>query len=139
MGSYNGEYVPGYINNAGVFVTSSIFKLYSVKAADNEFTNPDYANWPLMIPYGAPFVDVDSNGIYTQGVDIPGIKDAAQTIFVCLTDGDPGQHTSSEGFGGGSAPLFVQVALTGWCYVSPGLGRPSVYKVGCDKPLPGSL
>ncbi|MFI5211625.1 MAG: hypothetical protein ACHQIH_01990, partial [Ignavibacteria bacterium] len=101
MGSYKGEYSPGYINDQGALVTNSKFKIYTVKSGDNEFTNPDYANWPLMIPYGAPYVDIDSNGTYTQGVDIPGIKNAAQTIFVCLTDGDPGQHTSSEGFGGG--------------------------------------
>src|SRR5690606_3832796 len=44
---YLGEYAPGYINN-GQAVTNSTFKLYKVKAGDNQFNNPDYANWGLM-------------------------------------------------------------------------------------------
>jgi hypothetical protein len=120
--SYNGEYAPGTIEG-GNLVNDSRFKIYNVKAGDNQFTNPDYANWGLMVPYGAPYVDIDNNGSYDVNVDIPGIKDAAQTIFVCLTDADPSNHTPSEGFGGGTAPLSAEVRLTAWAYSTPGLEK----------------
>lgn len=118
--SYNGEYAPGYIDN-GVAITNSNFKLYTVYSTDNASTNPDYANWGLMVPYGAPYVDVNENNQYDPGIDIPGIKDADQTVFVCLTDGFPETHTSSEGFSGGTQPLNAEVHLTLWCYNTQGL------------------
>lgn len=122
--SYAGEYQPGYVDltPAGpVFKTSTDFKLYKVVAGDNANNNPDFANWGLMVPFGAPYVDVDGNKTYTPGVDKPGIKDAAQTIFVCLTDGDPNSHSASEGFSGGTLPIFAEMHLTAWSYSSPGL------------------
>ncbi len=123
--SYNGEYAPGYVDQTlptdPKFKTNSNFKLYRVVAGDNASTNPDYANWGLMVPYGAPFVDVDGNGQYNPLVDKPGIKDASQTIFVCLTDADPSNHTTSEGFSGGTLPIFAETHLTLWAYTTPGL------------------
>jgi hypothetical protein len=118
--SYNGEYSPGYVENSE-FKTDSRFKIYKVQAGDNEFTNPDYANWGQMVPFGAPYVDINNNHQYDPGVDVPGIKDAGQTIFVCLTDADPTNHTNSEGFSGGTLPLFAEVHLTAWAYSTPGL------------------
>jgi hypothetical protein len=122
--SYAGEYQPGYVDltPAGpVFKTSTDFKLYKVVAGDNASNNPDFANWGLMIPFGAPYVDIDGNKQYTPGVDKPGIKDAAQTIFVCLTDADPNTHSASEGFSGGTLPIYAEMHLTAWAYSSPGL------------------
>ncbi len=113
--SYNGEYAPGYVEN-GISKTDSRFKLYSVYSGDDASSNPDYANWGLMVPFGAPYVDVNNNHTYDNGIDIPGIKDAAQTIFICLTDGFQENHTSSEGFSGGTRPLYAEVHLTLWCY-----------------------
>ncbi len=118
--SYAGEYAPGYIEN-GVVKTDSRFHLYYVYATDNASTNPDYANWGDMVPFGAPYVDVNDNQMYDPGVDIPGIKDADETVFVCLTDGYPENHSSSEGFSGGTQPLFAEVHFTLWCYNSQGL------------------
>lgn len=120
--SFNGEYAPGTIEGGNI-IADSRFKIYNVKAGDNQFTNPDYANWGLMVPYGAPYIDIDNDGNFDINVDIPGIKDAAQTIFVCLNDADPSNHTPSEGFGGGTAPLFAEVRLTAWAYSTPGLER----------------
>lgn len=123
--SYNGEYAPGYVDQTvptdPKFKTSSIFKLYRVVAGDNASSNPDYANWGLMVPYGAPYVDVDGNQQFNPLVDRPGIKDASQTIFVCLTDADPSNHSSSEGFSGGTLPVFAETHLTMWAYTTPGL------------------
>ncbi len=113
--SYSGEYAPGYIEN-GIVKTDSRFKFYSVYSGDDANSNPDYANWGLMVPFGAPYVDVNNNNTFDIEVDIPGIKDAAQTIFICLTDGFPENHSSSEGFSGGTQPLYAEVHLTMWCY-----------------------
>ncbi|MBS1494017.1 MAG: T9SS type A sorting domain-containing protein [Bacteroidetes bacterium] len=113
--SYNGEYAPGYVLN-GVFTTNATFKLYKVSRGDNALNNPDYANWGLMVPYGAPYDDVNNNGVYDAGVDKPGVKSAAQTIFVCLTDADPSNHSASEGFSGGTTPMLSEMHLTSWSY-----------------------
>lgn len=113
--SYRGEYYTGYINN-GVAYTDTNFRIYKVKRGDNALNNPDYANWGAMIPFGAPYVDVNSNGQYDAGIDIPGVKNAEQTIFIQLTDGFIARHDTSEGFGGGTLPLNAELTITAWGY-----------------------
>lgn len=115
--SYSGEYGPGIIIN-GVVQNDTIFKIYSVKRGDNASNNPDWANWGLMVPYGAPYYDVNSNGMYEANIDTPGVKGASQTLFACLTDGDPATHNIGEGFGGGTLPLKADLRLTAWAYTS---------------------
>ena len=115
--SYKGEYAPGYINIVGgvpVPVTNADFKLYKVTSSDS--TSADYLNWYKMIPYGAPYVDRNNNGQWDIGIDRPGIKNAAQTIFLCMTDGFPETHTASEGFSGGTPPIFAELHFTAWGY-----------------------
>ncbi len=118
--SYKGEYAPGYINGiGGAPVTNNDFKLYKVSIDDS--TSADYLNWFKMIPYGAPFVDKNNNGIFDQGIDKPGIKDATQTVFICMTDAYPETHNQSEGFSGGTAPIMSEMRLTAWAYNEDGL------------------
>ncbi|MGV8017710.1 MAG: T9SS type A sorting domain-containing protein [Ignavibacteria bacterium] len=115
--SYKGEYAPGYISNSGgvpVPVTNTNFKLYKVTSTDT--TSWDYINWGLMVPYGAPYVDRNLNGQWDQGIDKPGIVNAAQTVFICMTDGFPETHNQSEGFSGGTAPMFCEMHFTAWGY-----------------------
>ena len=119
--SYKGEYAPGYvIDSSGIPVpqTNSNFRIWKVVKGQN--TSYDWLNWGLMVPYGAPFVDVNHNGIYEPAVDTPGISSASQTIFVCLTDGFTSSHTIGEGFGGGTAPLYAELHMTAWCYSNTG-------------------
>jgi hypothetical protein len=117
MASYKGEFSPGFIL-AGIPYTNANFKIYKISRGDNSQNNPDYANWYIMIPYGAPYIDVNLNGIYDPGTDSIGIRNASQVLFACITDGFPGTHISWEGFGGGIAnPLLIsQIAWTAWCY-----------------------
>ncbi len=118
MASYKGEMIQGRCNN-GVPFTNDTFKFYSVKKTDNPNTNPDWLNWGLMVPYGAPFVDVNNNGIYEPFIDTPGVKNASQTLFICMTDGFTNTHNPGEGYGGGTLPLYNEVHLTAWCYSQP--------------------
>ena len=37
---------------------------------------------------GAPYQDIDNNGVYDPTIDIPGIKDAVQTIWFVANDLD---------------------------------------------------
>lgn len=116
MCSYYGELTPGYIFNYQA-QTSDDFKFYTVNKGDGA-GNPDYNNWYKMVPFGAPYKDINNNGVYDQGIDIPGMPNAAQTIFICMTDGFSSGHNSSEGFGGGiTSPLLnSEVHFTAWVY-----------------------
>lgn len=112
--SYKGEYTPGRCN-LGIPYTDQDFKIYKVTKYDGP-SNPDWANWYKMVPYGAPYVDVNYNGTYEQGIDTPGVRFAEQTIFVCMTDGFETTHNVNEGFSGGTLPLFSEMHLTAWGY-----------------------
>lgn len=114
--SYSGELRPGYISNDSHY-TNKDFKIYLVKRFDNEFNNPDYANWYKMTGYGAPFIDVNNNCIFEPGIDKPGMQDASETAFVCYTDA-PGNKSPGEGFGGGIYyPLLnAELRFTMWTY-----------------------
>jgi hypothetical protein len=117
MAFYKGEFAPGFVLS-GVPYTNANFKIYKISRGDNSGNNPDYANWPLMIPYGAPYIDVNNNHQYDPGTDSIGIRNAVQVIFLCMTDGFPSYHDPGEGFGGGvtSPLLYSQIAWTAWCY-----------------------
>ncbi|MBS1493073.1 MAG: T9SS type A sorting domain-containing protein [Bacteroidetes bacterium] len=117
--SYNGEYCPGYvIDSAGHPKprTDSTFRHYKIIKGDNAFTNYDWMNWGRMVPYGAPYIDVNNNGIYEPLIDTPGVKNALQTVFICMTDAFPGNHTNSEGLPGGTLPMNAEIHLTAWTY-----------------------
>ncbi|MDD5361353.1 MAG: T9SS type A sorting domain-containing protein [Ignavibacteria bacterium] len=116
---YKGEYSSGCMQNGSPF-TSGDFKFYKINRGDGP-SNPDWANWYKMIPFGAPYVDINNNGIYDQGIDTPGVKNAKQTIFICMTDGFPATHSGSEGFIGGTRPLKAEMHLTAWAYNQEGL------------------
>jgi hypothetical protein len=124
MASYKGELAPGYIIDSSGYPrakTDIRFKVYNVKRTDNWINNPDWLNWGLMVHFGAPYVDVNNNGIYEPVIDTPGVRGAEQTIFVCLTDGFPEEHHIGEGFGGGTPPLYAELHLTAWAYNIDGL------------------
>lgn len=117
MASYGGEYSPGYYMDS-MFVTNADFKIYKVSRTDFAWSNPDYANWYKMVPFGAPYDDVNNNCLFDRDIDKPGVREAKQTLFVVLTDGDISQHNPGEGFGGGvTNPLLgAEVRLTVWAY-----------------------
>jgi hypothetical protein len=121
--SYFGEWCPSYIpiphpGMEGLPGPQPGFKIYKViKNLHGEF---DWNSWGLMVPYGAPYTDVNNNCQYDPDIDIPGIKNASQTIFICMTDAVLSQRRPGEGFGGGVCyPYFyAEVHMTTWCYDS---------------------
>jgi hypothetical protein len=61
-------------------------------------------------------------------IDTPGVMNASQTIFICMTDGFTSSHNSGEGFGGGTLPLYNEVHLTAWCYSQPSYADMQFFK-----------
>lgn len=114
--SITGEYIPGYVNSSGEYDTDFRFKIYKVSQDMTSGSHWDYDNWGLMVPYGAPFVDVNNNGQFDPGIDKPGVENSAETIFLHMTDANPNSHQNWGGFGGGTLPLFAEVGVTAWSY-----------------------
>ena len=70
----------------------------------------DWMDWPAED--GAPFEDIDGDGIYDPAVDIPGVPGAAQTIWFVANDTDPNQSQ----FMYGSLPMGIEQQVTVWGY-----------------------
>ena len=68
---------------------------------------------------GAPFNDVDSNGIYDPSIDIPGIKDAAQTIWFVANDLDATKTQNLYG----TDPIGIEYQATIWEYTGSGVSN----------------
>ncbi|MBI5404461.1 MAG: hypothetical protein HY959_13820, partial [Ignavibacteriae bacterium] len=116
--SYKGEYYPGYCNN-GVFYTDGRFKIYKYTKGFDTPSSWDWIHWSDMVPFGAPFIDVNNNGSFEYLIDTPGVRYAKQTLFICLTDASDSTHNGGEGFGGGTQPMGAELHLTAWVYDSP--------------------
>jgi hypothetical protein len=78
----------------------------------------DWEEWPTEI--GAPFYDLNNNGIYEPDLDeTPGIANADQVIWFPITDAD--ENTVSTGFYG-TASIGIEMQYTLWAYNQPGGG-----------------
>ena len=78
----------------------------------------DWNNWPAGD--GAPFEDVDGNGIYDPTVDVPGFPGASQTVWLVVNDlpidNKDGTFTSVSEISYGSPPIGMEMQLTIWEY-----------------------
>lgn len=118
---FDGEYKPGYVelvNDIPTGKTDSRFKFYKITKGDGASTNTDWLNWGNMVPFGAPYVDVNHNNIYEPLIDTPGVSNAKNTVFACLTDGFDSLRITITGFGGKTSPLFAEIHWLSWCYDS---------------------
>lgn len=70
----------------------------------------DWNQWPAAD--GAPYTDVDGNGIYEPGVDIPGVAGADQTMWYVANDLD----SVRTHFLCGSDPIGIEMQKTIWAY-----------------------
>ena len=74
----------------------------------------DWTEWPAQ--YGAPYDDIDNNGIYDPNVDIPGVPGANQTIWFVANDLNPSRTQNLYG----ALPLGIEMQATFWAYSQSG-------------------
>jgi len=103
----------------------------------------DWTNWPAAgtpNDLGAPFTDVNGDGKYEPGIDIPGVPGADQTIYYVAND----QNASNTVNLYGAQPLGIELHVTFWAYAQQGpLGNMYFKKfdiihkgtMGGDKPI----
>jgi hypothetical protein len=70
----------------------------------------DWVEWRAID--GAPFDDIDVNGIYDPNTDVPGVPGASQTIWFVANDLDP----IKTGALYGSLPIGIEYQATYWEY-----------------------
>lgn len=70
----------------------------------------DWNEWPAN--QGAPFEDIDHNGIYNPAIDIPGEQEADQTIWFTANDLD---STLNARFYE-TTPMGIEIQCTVWGY-----------------------
>ena len=74
----------------------------------------DWNQWPAAD--GAPYKDVDSNGVYDPTVDIPGVPGADQTVWFVANDQNPTNVANLYG----AQPLGIECQFTVWGYSQQG-------------------
>lgn len=116
---YLTEFQPGPIN--GVFNTTSNdpsaaadpslqkYRVYKISKGDTEFSNPDYADWPGDL--GAPYIDVNNNGVWDKGIDTPRLI-GDQTLWSVFNDMNMASRPSVST----TAPMGLEVQATYFGY-----------------------
>ena len=70
----------------------------------------DWNEWPAS--QGAPFKDVNGDGIYDPTIDIPGVPQADQTMWYVANDLDASRVNTLSG----STPIGIEMQKTIWAY-----------------------
>ncbi len=74
----------------------------------------DWNEWPVDL--GAPWTDVNGDGVYDPAVDEAGIADADQVVWLVVND-----LSATKTFGlYGSQPIGLELQITIWAYNQPG-------------------
>ncbi|MBU2493872.1 MAG: hypothetical protein KJ571_14685 [Bacteroidetes bacterium] len=87
----------------------NITQVVSPQKTKEQYSN-DWNEWPAI--YGAPFEDLDGNGIYNPEIDIPGVPGADQTIWFVCNDLDEVQAKLLYG----SPSIGIEMQATIWGY-----------------------
>ena len=82
----------------------------------------DWNEWPAND--GAPFEDIDNNGIYNPQKDIPGIVGADQTLWFVANDLD--SNVTKELYG--SLPMGIEMQVSVWGYSDRGIFNNMFFK-----------
>ncbi|MCF8243171.1 MAG: T9SS type A sorting domain-containing protein [Melioribacteraceae bacterium] len=80
-----------------------------------------YINWPGE--FGAPFVDIDNDGIFTSGIDEPE-NIGNETLWYVSNDLD----TNVTRFTYGSDPIGLEIQTTTWAYYTADFLKDVVFK-----------
>ncbi|MGA9406203.1 MAG: FlgD immunoglobulin-like domain containing protein [Bacteroidota bacterium] len=89
------------------------FQSYTAGDLLQQYWN-DWNNWPAN--EGAPYTDVNHDGVYEPGIDIPGVPGADQTIWMVMNDVN---QTLTQNLYS-SNPIGIEVQRTIWAYNRPG-------------------
>ncbi|HUL43162.1 MAG TPA: T9SS type A sorting domain-containing protein [Bacteroidota bacterium] len=89
------------------------YESYSAQDLYNQYI-ADWNAWPG--DEGAPYTDVNHDGIYEPGTDIPGVPGADQTMWYVANDLN---QTLTENLYG-SDPIGIEMQRTIWAYKSKG-------------------
>ncbi len=87
----------------------SKYETYTAKQIFDQYVK-DWNEWPAAD--GAPYTDVDHNGIYDPTKDIPGVSGADQTIWYVANDLD----ASRTYYLAGQDPFGIEFQRTIWAY-----------------------
>jgi hypothetical protein len=82
----------------------------------------DWNEWPAAD--GAPYADIDGNGQYNPSVDIPGVRNASQTVWFVANDNNSTNVSDLYG----SLPLGVELQTTVWAYAQEGALNNMIFK-----------
>ncbi|MGA7161886.1 MAG: hypothetical protein WBZ48_12850, partial [Bacteroidota bacterium] len=91
----------------------SRFESYSASSLLQQYWN-DWNQWPAA--EGAPYTDVNHDGVYEPGVDIPGYPGADQTEWMVMNDVNTTLTINLYS----SNPIGIEVQRTIWAYNRPG-------------------
>ncbi len=73
----------------------------------------DWENWPAQ--WGAPYVDINNNGSWDRGLDMPGVVGFSQMIWIVTNDLD--LPTSVDFLG--SLPMGLEIQSAFWTMKNP--------------------
>ncbi len=84
------------------------YKIWKITREDLENPSDDYLNWP--VEDGAPWEDVNGDGVFTRGVDKPLLM-GDQTLWMVFNDANPAQHNIFK-----TNPMGLEIQMTIWGY-----------------------
>jgi len=103
-------YKADLINDAESFFMKDLKDLTNedLETLKNQYEK-DWNEWPA--DKGAPYFDIDKDGKYNPGVDIPGVPGALQTLWIDYNDDLSNQLYVSN-------PIGLEIQETYWAYTS---------------------
>jgi hypothetical protein len=91
--------------------TDSVYRAYKIQTGD--ITSKDYLEWPGTL--GAPYIDMNGNGVWDPGVDRPKIS-GDQQVWNVTNDAAKSRHAAI----GMTAPMGLEVHSLYYAYNRPG-------------------
>ena len=121
ISEYNTEYQPGPLletfntstnNDAGPVSRAgdARYRLYKIDRGDT--VSSDYVEWPGDL--GAPYVDVNANGSWDQGIDRPRLY-GDQQIWCVINDVNNARHVKL----GATPPMGLEIRVLYWVLNQP--------------------
>ncbi len=119
VGHFFSEFRPGIILSDGKAddYTKSKYRYFKVKPNEDTPFNVDFAEWP--VDQGAPFADLNNDGLYNPAIDKPALTWGDDIVYPDMmmysvyNDAEEAYHT---GIWGQSRPLGAEVRQLSWAY-----------------------